>query len=171
MPSFRKYILVAVGLIFLGLIAYMAYGIVATAQKKREIAANTQQLPNFKAKQLNKHIFASNELPNKPTVIIFFNTECEHCQYEAQEIAQHQTDFEGINLLMISSEEIGKIKAFIAKYQLINFVKPLQMDIKTMVDTFGAVSIPAIFIYGKDRHLIKQYKGEANVASIIKHIK
>ncbi len=171
MPSFRKYIFVAVGLIFLGLIGYMAYGIVATAQKKKEITANTQQLPNFKATQLDKHIFASNELPNKPTVIVFFNTECEHCQYEAKEIAQHRAAFEGINLLMISSEETSKIKAFITKYQLINFVKPLQMDIKTMVDTFGAVSIPTIFIYDKDHQLIKQYKGETKVASIIKHIK
>jgi len=72
---------------------------------------------------------------------------------------------------MISSEEIGKIKAFFTKYQLTNFVKPLQMDIKTMVDTFGAVSIPTIYIYGKDHQLIKQYKGETKVASIIKHIK
>jgi len=83
MLSLRKYIIVAIGLIFVGFVGYMAYNIVVTAQKKKEIAANTQQLPNFKATQLDKHTFASNEIPKKTTVIIFFNTECEHCQYEA----------------------------------------------------------------------------------------
>nr|WP_299422521.1 redoxin domain-containing protein [uncultured Emticicia sp.] len=171
MPSSRKYIFVTIGLIFVVLIGYMVFGIFATAQKKKEIIANTQQLPNFKATQLDKHIFASNDLPTKPTVIIFFNTECEHCQYEAKEIAQNRAAFEGINLLMISSEEISKIKAFVSKYQLMGFAKPLQMDIKTMIDTFGAVSIPTIFIHRKDRQLIKQYKGETKVESIIKYIK
>jgi len=165
----RKYLLVVFGLIIFGLICYFCYRIFTKVQQKKGISENIQTIPNFTATQLDSTIFKANMLYDRPIIIIFFNTECEHCQYESKELAKHQNDFKNVQLLMISSENLSKIKVFIQQYNLTGFVLPLQMDTKLIVDTFGAISIPNIFIYNKSHHLVKQFKGETKIEALLKY--
>jgi hypothetical protein len=73
---------------------------------------------------------------------------------------------------MVSSEFIKEIKSFSIKYRLndepnVTFTKINPEDV---YNTFGSVFIPHIFIYGKDRKLIKEFKGETKVEAILQYL-
>jgi thiol-disulfide isomerase/thioredoxin len=106
------------------------------------------------------------------TVVILFNTTCEHCQYEATEIKKSISFFEKTSILMISSEPIKTIKAFAEEYGLnseanITFAKINRDDV---FETFGSVSIPCILIYNKSRNLVKEFKGETRIEAILQYL-
>lgn len=111
-------------------------------------------------------------IENKPLVLIHFNSECDHCQYEANDVKKNVEGFSGTNLVFMSSEPLSKIRTFsqqtgLDTYQNIYFTK---IDSEHSVDVFGSLSIPHVFIYGADKVLIKEFRGETNATVIIKHL-
>ncbi len=105
-------------------------------------------------------------------VLIFFNPECEHCQYEARGIKENVNDFKNTELIFISSESIAAIQRFASQYNLENypFVHFTKINREEIFDTFGTLSVPHIFIYDKDHKLIKEFKGETKVEAILKYL-
>ena len=78
------------------------------------------------------------------TIVIYYSSECDHCQYEATEIKKSIASFSNANILMISSEPIKTIKSFSEQYGLsdeasVIFAKINRDDV---YETFGSVSIP-----------------------------
>jgi len=108
--------------------------------------------------------------PQKPTVIIYFKPGCEHCQYEAFEIGKQAEQFEKANMIMITPDDSTKrVETFAAKYHLWevdNLVILLDRN-KQFKNQFGTSIFPSIFIYGKDKKLLKMYKGEVQMKAII----
>jgi len=106
-------------------------------------------------------------------VLVFFNSECILCQNEALEISRNLPLLSNTTILLISSEPIDTIKAFAELYGLRNqpSVTFAKINSKDVFGTFGSVSIPHIFIYGKDRKLIKEFKGETKVEAILQYLK
>jgi peroxiredoxin len=109
---------------------------------------------------------------NKPIVLIYFNSECGHCQYEAKDVKNNIDAFNHANLLFMSSEPLVKIKAFadtysLTAYQNIHFTK---INTEHAAATFGTLAVPHVFIYGLDNKLIKEFKGETKAEAIIKYL-
>lgn len=107
------------------------------------------------------------------TVIVYFQTECEHCQYEASEIGKNHEQLKKANILMITPDTITeKIKAFETKYQLgeIENLSILLDRTNQFEHCFGTSIIPSVFIYGSDRKLKIKYSGETKISAIIREI-
>lgn len=105
-------------------------------------------------------------------ILVYFNSECEHCQYELSEIRKNINLFEDNSIVLLSSENIASIKKTSFDFELANvpnvyFVKINPGDV---YKTMGTVSFPHIFIYGKDHKLIKEFKGKAKIEAILKYI-
>jgi thiol-disulfide isomerase/thioredoxin len=109
---------------------------------------------------------------NKPTLILYFNSECDHCQYEAEAISQNVNKFENVNLLWVSYESLSIIRQFANTYKLASYpnIHFTKINHKAILSTFGSVSIPHIFIYDKDDKLLKEYKGETKVEALLKYL-
>jgi peroxiredoxin len=105
-----------------------------------------------------------------PTVIVYFNPECEHCQYEATEISRHAEQFEKANTILITPEpSVEKVKAFAQTYHL-NEVDNLAILLDTnmqFVKHFGTSAFPSVYIYDPDKKLVKNYRGEVKIEAII----
>lgn len=163
--------------IFLGILLAVLYLGVRSIQKSQQnkvLRLQTVVLPDFEFADLQGKIFRTQDLEARhPVLVIYFNTTCEHCQYEAEEIYKHRQTLEKISLLMISVEDKSVLTAFVQKYRLdeVTRLKILQDTNEHFRQIFGSSSIPNIFIYDADHKLVKHYRGETKMEAILKYLK
>lgn len=167
----RDILLWVLAILLLVSIAWMANKTIAKVKLKNKVK---EQISTHGYLPIYKMDSAKYELPDhtQSIVLVFFSTTCEHCQYEATELKKAITSFSRSSILMISSEPISTIKAFAEQYGLHTEPSVIFAKIKPddVYDTFGSISIPHIFIYGKDRKLIKEFKGETKIEAILKYL-
>ena len=109
---------------------------------------------------------------NKSSLVIYFNPDCEHCQYEARAIRDSLHRFAQTNIILISDEPAARLESFGEKYDLLNrpnvhILYDANGDFKQL---FGTNSVPSIFIYNQERELVKHFKGETKIEAILKYM-
>jgi len=142
-------------------------------QYKNQVAKTLQTIPKFSFKTLENEEFTNTNLKsNTATVFIYFNSECDFCQHEAQSISEHLEQFKEIQLLFVSTEDIETIKAFAKTYNLLTQqnITFLHDSTYTFSNRFDANAIPYILIYNKSQELVKKHKGQLNPDAILKLI-
>lgn len=167
----RNFTLWCLAFLFISSVVWMANKAVErtkASKKVKEKASMLNELPIFSMDSMKY------EMPKetKPVVLILFNTGCEHCQYETSQIKKSIASFSRSSIVMISSETLTTIEEFSVRYGLsdqpnISFCK---INAENVFETFGSGVIPRIFIYGRDRKLIKEFKGETKIEAILKYI-
>lgn len=105
--------------------------------------------------------------------LIAFNSECEHCQYEAKSISSIVMNYENTRFVFLSEEPLDTIRQFQNTYFPAEFSNVTfgQVSIVDLHDTFGSISYPNIFIYGKDGKLLREFKGETKPEAIEAYLK
>jgi peroxiredoxin len=106
------------------------------------------------------------------TIIVIFFADCDHCQREAAAIRDRMDAFKKYNLYFISSNEMKDIHRFAKDYQLVDFenVTFVKVDGGKVVQTFGAIPTPSVYIYSAEKKLVKHFNGETNIEEIIKFL-
>lgn len=152
-----------------GGLGYLTFGKI---QHRRQVETTLQTLPNIQGWSMDSAFVQYQPASNRPTVVIYFNSECHICQYEAQEIRDNEAALQNADLLMLSSENLSAIQAFVRQYQLDKRanIQAMQLDPVAITQTFGAVSVPSIFIYDTHRQLVKHYRGETKLDAILRHL-
>lgn len=139
-------------------------------QAKKEAAEKIQTLQHACFASLTGGQICIDEFDsNKPTVIIYFHPECEHCQYEASEIGKQAEQFGKANMILITPDDSTKrIEAFAVKYHLweVDNLTILLDRNSQFKNQFGTSVFPSVFIYGFDKKLLKMYKGETKIEVI-----
>ena len=161
--------IIIVGIV--SLLTYLGYGFIIKTKEKNAIGQQIRTIPEFEILALNKKPFSDLNLKsNLNTVFIYFNSECDLCQYEAKNIKQYISDFNKTQIVFVSSEPIDYIVKFSQEYNFnehsnVIFLHDTDGDFSKL---FNIKSIPYLFIYDKDQKLIKKHKGQLNANSIIK---
>ncbi|MDA9970411.1 redoxin domain-containing protein [Flavobacteriaceae bacterium] len=158
-------------ILVLALLGYLVFNVVTKIQFKNAIEKKLETIPNFSFITLDKKVFTNSDLKlNTPTVFIYFNSDCDFCQYEAQSISEHSTYFKNVQLLFVSTEDILTIKNFAISYDLLNQsnISFLQDNTDTFSTRFDANSIPFLLVYNKDQVLVKKHKGQLKPTAIMK---
>jgi thioredoxin-related protein len=143
----------------------MVYRIREKVKAKKLINEKIQYRPEKRFCTLDSADFY---LPKQELVLIFFNSGCEHCQYEMKDVREKINLFKGRPIVFLSSENISVISSASRNFKLdslpnVTFAKINPDDV---FDAFGSVSIPHIFIYDQPGKLIKEFKGETKVEAI-----
>lgn len=170
MKSIKRYVL---PFLFLALVGYVTSKMVRGINLKQSAAIQTINLPDFSFRSLDSSTYSAAMLPEKrPVVFLYFNTECDHCRYEAEEIVKNPACFKGSSLLMVSTERLAVLRAFNQEFGLSRFpeIRVLQDDRDIFRTLFANQVIPAVFIYNKDRRLVQQFKGEVKLEAICKYL-
>ena len=170
----KKNLKIVIPIIVLALLGYMGYSIVGKMKQKNEIAKTLQTIPEFSFKTLNNQDFTNtNLLPNTPAIFVYFNSECDFCQHEAQSISENIEEFKDAQLLFVSTEQTETITEFAKTYNLHNQpnITFLNDSTHTFSTRFDASSIPYLLIYNKNKELVKKHKGQLKAETILKHIK
>ena len=167
----KKKVIIAIFVGIIYLLSYLGYNIITKAKEKNEIAKQLQTIPKFKLKTLDNLSFSNANLKqNTSTIFIYFNSECEYCQHEAESISNNLNKFKNVQFIFVSFEQTEAIKKFAKLYKLdsqenIIFLEDKKGEFSTI---FNANSIPYILIYNQNNKLIKKHNGQLNANGILR---
>ena len=169
----KKYLKITFLILFLGLFAFMSYEISIKIKHKKAIAENIKTIPEFQYLKLDGSVFSNKNLKeDTATIFFYFNSECEHCQAEAQMISENRVKFKPFQLVFISFETPDKIKNFAIQYKLIGYdsINFLCDSKVTFSTTFDIKSVPCLVLYDKNNHLIEKIKGQMKAETLLKKL-
>jgi len=167
----KKSILIVVVIAVLGLLSYLGFNVISKAKEKNKIAKQLEKIPGFEFLTLEQKPFTKANLkPNLNTIFVYFNSECDFCQLEAQSISDNLEKFKNVQFIFVSTEPIETIKQFLEQYNLNNQdnITFLYDNDNTFSNRFDASSIPYILIYNSKQSLIKKHKGQLNANGILR---
>jgi len=169
----KKQLKLIIALIIVSIIGFLGYSIYGKINHKKEVAARIKTVPAFSFKTLDGNLFTNKNLDEtKPKLFIYFNSDCEFCQSEAESIHKQINNLNKVQLIFVSFEEIDKIKTFATHYQLLNvdniiFLEDANFKFEPLFDAKG---IPFMLLYSKDNRLIKKFNGVTKVENILKYV-
>lgn len=140
------------------------------AQDKIDTLKEPKEIPNFIFYTLkDSSAFTRDSLiKGTPLLFIYFNSECDHCQYETKQIVEYIKYFKGIQIVMVSRETRAAILAFKEKYHLDKTpIIVLQDGANKMHDYFDFAYIPLIRQYDKKGKLIGAYSENAHILDLL----
>jgi peroxiredoxin len=170
----KKKLKISISILTLTLIAFMSYKVITKINHKKEVAEHIKTIPPFSYPTTDGSAFTNKDLKeNTPTIFLYFNSECEHCQNEAYQIQENMGQFKNSQLIFISFEPPSQILLFAKKYKLnhcdnVTFLFDKQVTFST---TFDVKSLPTIVIYNRNEELIEKIKGQTKVEKILKKLK
>ncbi|HRJ31408.1 MAG TPA: redoxin domain-containing protein [Cyclobacteriaceae bacterium] len=153
-------------------IGWMANASFARLQQKKERAISLSTFPKLNLLSLDSLGFRLESLPLEPVVLIHFNSGCDHCQYEAAAIKASINKFKGAQLVFFSTEPITVIRQFSEQHGLSEYVNIhlTKINAADVTATLGTLAVPHLFIYGADRKLLKEFRGETKPEAILKYL-
>lgn len=167
----KKIILFVVIISVLSLLTYLGFNVISKAKEKNQMAKQLEIIQEFKFLTLEQQPFTKANLkPNKYSIFIYFNSECDFCQHEAQSISDNLDSFKNVQFIFTSIEPIETIKQFSEQYHLNNKqnITFLHDNLDTFSSRFDANSIPYLLIYDQNQKLIKKHKGQLNANGILR---
>lgn len=169
----RSSIKILIGLLFISVFVFLGYRITNKITYKNEVKKNIKTIPDFLYQNIKGGVFTNQSLERGATTIfIYFNTDCEYCNTEAQTIQENIAKFKKSKLIFVSFESPQLIKKFAQQHQLNNYdnVYFLHDSKVTFASTFDASSIPCIVLYDKNYQLIEKIKGKTKPEILIKKL-
>lgn len=169
----KKKIKVLIIIFLLSLFAYLGRNVIAKMQHKNDVAKTLETIQEFSFKTLQNVDFTNANLKtNAPTIFIYFNSECDFCQHEAQSISENILSFKDTQILFVSTENNEIIKEFANKYNLLNQpnIVFLHDNTRTFSTRFDANSIPFLLVYNKKQVLVKKHKGQLKAKALLKFL-
>lgn len=103
-----------------GLLGWAGFSMKQTLSIKEQRTQKIQQQPDLKDVHfVTKQPHNSTAMLNgKPTVIILFDPDCEHCQYEAEQLGQRNKEFAHAGVYLLTTQTPARARAFVRHYGL-----------------------------------------------------
>ena len=140
-------------------------------EKKQGEQPSQNDLPDMSITLLDGSLLATKELRGK-TILVLFQTDCDHCQREAADIERNLHAFSTSTIYFITSNPMTEIEKFARQYKLnerenVHFAWTSNENI---LNSFGPIEAPSIYVYSKEHKLVKSFNGEVSVAEVLKYI-
>ena len=161
-------------IILFSALSFMVYKVIYKINYKAEVAEDIKTMPPFSFKTMGGTVFSNQDLkPNTSTIFINFNSTCEYCQHEAEQIKADIDQLKTVQLMFISEETPKQINDFAINYNLLEHdnITFLQDTDARFASIFDANSLPTLIIYGKNNQLIEKIKGQVKIPLILKLLK
>ena len=168
--TMKKALKILIPILVLSLLAFMGYKVVSKINHKKQVSENIKKMPTFSYLTLDNKVFTEEDLAqNKPTLFIYFNSECDFCNHEAEMVQQNLEQLKAIQVVFISYEPVDKIKQFATKFKLLNHANiSFLSDTKvTFATTFDVKSMPCLVLYNKENNLIEKIKGQVKIETVL----
>ena len=164
---------IIIPILFIGVFAYFGYQIYSKIQHKKEVAEHIKTIPTFEYQNIKGGNFTNENLKkDTPTLFIYFNSECDFCNHEAEMVQQNIEQIKAIQVVFISFEPIEKIKQFAIKYNLLNHANiTFLSDSKiTFATAFDVNSMPCLVLYDKENNVIEKIKGQVKIETVLEKL-
>ncbi len=107
---------------------------------------------------------------NKPTMLVFFDPDCEHCQEMTKHLTEKIDRFKDVQILMVTIMEFNRTKKFYEQYKIANFPNIIvtRDAVYDLPKFYRVSSIPDVYIYDKNGELMRHYKKDVPVDELAK---
>lgn len=170
----KKYIKYLLPLIVIIALFCAGYSLVKFSRQQKSKTEKITHIPPFELKNMQGKLFININLKQDvPVVFFYFNSECDFCQAEIQDIVTNIKKFDGIQLVFVSFEPIQKIIMFQATHKLDIYDNVIFLsDYKnTFSETFGVKTLPSSLVYNKNGMLVSRNNGAVKVNYLLKALK
>lgn len=120
-----------------------------------------------------KTILNMEETPSgKPFLLLYFRPDCPHCKQETKDLIKNIDTLGKTRIYLIGNASEEEIKAYYDHYQLKDYTNiVVGKDYNnSFFQAFKPTSIPYMAIYSGEKRLIKIYKGEPDINSILQAV-
>ena len=107
-----------------------------------------------------------------PIVFIYFSPDCNHCQNETKEILDHVSQLKHTKIYWVTNDPTDATKEFYSYFRF-DTVKNMFVCKDYNYSFYRAYlppDVPYIAIYNSKNKLVKVYRGETNIQSIISSV-
>lgn len=114
--------------------------------------------------------FTNNQLQtNKPTILVFFDPDCDHCQLATKNITAKIDQLKDVQIIMVSIYDFGKMKKFYKDYKIAKYpnITLARDGIYDLVRFYNVSAIPDVYVYDKKGKLLNHFKKDIPVDEII----
>jgi cytochrome oxidase Cu insertion factor (SCO1/SenC/PrrC family) len=156
------------------LVIFLLTSINATSQTDTLPAYLKQpDVPPFSIQLPNGDWYNKTNLQNKPTLILYFSTDCGHCQTETEELVSRAKSLSKLQVVMITSRSKEEMTAFSDKYMLHKVANiKVGSDTKRFITRFYKVKFtPFSALYNKKGKLVKVYESGIDFEDLLVQIK
>ncbi len=134
------------------------------------------QLPAFAFTDLEGNVFTQQNLqPNLPTMVMYFDPYCDHCEHQASWIKEAESKFKNVQLVFVTTEpEADATAAFKERIFKETQLKHLHflIDSDFMFDGYfeGYYEAPSILLFDKNGKKVKTFSKETSAADLLKFL-
>ena len=157
-------------MVFTLIIMCMAFGAWAQVDTSQQYF-KSPTIPAFNVRKVPDSSSFTNSLlqNNKPTVLIFFDPDCDHCQQATKNIIAKIDQLKDVQILMIAIVEFKFIKKFYTNFKIVNYPNiTITRDATYDLPRFyGIHSIPDVYVYDKKGKFLNHFKKDIPVDEII----
>jgi len=163
----KKQILSLVAIIIVGVTLFMIHGIAKKARNKPN-----SSLTLLHAITLDSTAVEISLTGADTSLVIVFNSECDICIIELEELLVNYANFERYSILLLSHQSINELLRIQANYNLDSYVnfELLKMDEMRTEEPFRSASNPSLFVFDHNGKLILQKKGYTSPELLIKRL-
>jgi thiol-disulfide isomerase/thioredoxin len=154
----NKKVIIFFGVLLVLAVAWMGYSSIIMLDIKNDIQNKQSDLSIMLS-----HLGHTDVDVSTYTVLIFFNSECDRCQWEIEEISKNRDQFNKYQLLMASFEPEQEAITFLQQNGLSNYYVKSTPE-RVMSAFTGGVPQTLIYQNGK---LAKHFKGEVKIEAIL----
>ncbi|MHA4845269.1 TlpA family protein disulfide reductase [Flavitalea antarctica] len=118
-------------------------------------------------------ITKENLVSNKPTMFMYFNPGCEHCQHQMEDMITHKEALKDIQIVMATYAPLPELADFITKYKVAEFPNiQAGRDTKYMMQPFFKIGgLPYQALYDAEGKLITTYEGNVKIDTLLSSFK
>jgi thiol-disulfide isomerase/thioredoxin len=158
----KKKVIIFFGVLLILAVVWMGYSSIKNLNIKNDIQNKQSELALMLSQLGQININESTS-----TILIFFNSECEYCQWEMQEIGKNIDKFNQHQLLLVSFEPEQEAITFLNQHGLSDYYIKSKPE-KVMASFSGGV--PQTLIY-QDGKLARHFKGEVKIEAILEALR
>jgi thioredoxin-related protein len=127
-------------------------------------------LPAFKVRLLDSiTLFNTYSIkPGKPTMLILFGADCEHCKHFTDSLTRHMDEFKDVQIYMFTFSPFADLRKFTETYKLKDYKNIVMgQDNEFFYPSYYKVnSVPGIAIYDKNKKFVKLFTGSVKIEDI-----
>lgn len=154
-----------VAALLLGVLAALSLGIKTRLVHNHRVASQTRHFSRFSTTTADGQQVQVAPLDGQPTVLIYFDPDCDHCQQEARAYRSAMASLGKTRVLWLASVPQPVLQRFVRNYGLAP-AQVLYLDQELAYRRFGFTTVPDIMVYGADGNLARRFKGQTSFSQI-----